>query len=143
MTASRASKRMHWFAPCLAIGSFLAGILLAVGHDRFYLSLDGTEAAGSDYNLMGSRYSEQQFNLAIGTTFAFLVRSMLALSISVAFCQLFWRVANLDSDSKRPPTLKRLDLAYSASSNILNIFYLPIWYRYPVLCCVAAASWYV
>lgn len=143
MSPSTGPKRLHWLAPCLAIGSFLTAVLLAVGHDQFYQSLDGEPTSTNEYNVIGNRFSAQQFNLAIGNTFALLVRSTFALSTSIAFCQIFWRLARRESGSKRPPTLKRLDAAYSAISNIINLFYLPIWCRYPLLFSVAAVSWYV
>lgn len=105
----------------------------------FYNSLH--EERTRQYNLVGNRVSGQQVNLAIGTTFAFLVRSALALSVSVGFCQFFWMVARQESTSKHYPTLERLDAAYSATSNILNMFHLPLWYRYPLLCSIALVSW--
>jgi hypothetical protein len=139
MTSPAKVKGLHWYAPCLAISCLLAGVLLAAGHDKFYTSLHDERT--SDHRVMRNQFSGQQFNLAIGTTFAFLVRSALALSVSVAFCQLIWRVTRQGPTTKHRPTLERLDAAYSATTNIFNMFHLPLWYRYPLLCSIALVSW--
>lgn len=143
MTTSPGPKRLHWLASSLAAGSFLTAVLLAIGHDQFYQYRNGSITSTAEYNLLGNRFSTQQFNLAVGNAFALLVRSAFALSTSIAFCQVFWRLARQESNSRQPPTLKRLDAAYSATSNLFNLFYIPIWCRYPLLFSTAVVSWYV
>lgn len=136
------AKGIHWLAPCLAVASFIAGIVAAVGHDQFYLSLDGRRTSSQhEISAMGAKFSTQQFNLAVGNTLAVVFRSTMCITISVAFCQMFWKIVRQESNSERPPTLKRLDAAQSANSNIFNLFYMPIWLRHPLLYCVAAISW--
>jgi hypothetical protein len=136
-------KRINWSTPLFAVASLIIGVLLAIGHDQFYMSLDGRQAITKGRKMMGSGYSSQQLNLAVGTTFAFLFKSALTFACLTAFCQIFWRLARSKSASKQRLTLERLDVAYGLVSNLLSLFHLSFWYQHPALCLVAAVSWYV
>lgn len=74
---------IHWKVPSTITISFVAAIFLASGHHLFYRSLDGA--------LVHRALFSQQFNVGIGTTFAFLVRALLVLSMGTTYWQIFWR----------------------------------------------------
>lgn len=63
--------------------SFSAGTALSIGHHFFYQSLNDRRV--EDDNL------GQQFNIGVGTAFAFLVRFFLVMAVGVAFAQVLWR----------------------------------------------------
>ncbi|KAK4565307.1 hypothetical protein LTR86_003924 [Recurvomyces mirabilis] len=100
-------SRLHWMAPTGMVLGLAVGILLAAGHHLFYASLSGTEApTGTLFSVIGADVSRQQLNTAVGTAFAFLVKSALMITVSIAFAQAFWRAIRT---SKRGPTLGSLD----------------------------------
>lgn len=126
----------HWLAPVSMLAALAGGVVLAGGHHLFYRHLEGR--AASTGNVFGSSISMQQANIAIGTAFAFLVKSALVFAMSIAFAQLFWREARHAVES---PSLARLDSMYSAFDNIVGLCTIPLWLRYPLLVIVAAAAW--
>ncbi|KAK3636944.1 hypothetical protein LTR56_012604 [Elasticomyces elasticus] len=132
---------LYWRVPFLMFGSLVVGVLLAIGHHLFYRSLDGKEASQGGYNVLGSKYTGQQVNLAAGTAFAFLVKSFLVLSVSAAFCQSFWRSINGETQREKPPTLEHIDTAYTVSTSIFALFDVRLWYRHPSLILIAALIW--
>lgn len=68
------------------VTTFVAGCMLSLGHHLFYSNLAGTATPTGYYHaIAGSKISKQEFNTAIGTTFAFLVKAMLALAVSTAY----------------------------------------------------------
>ena len=132
----------HWTAPTLIISSFIAGSLFALGHHSFYHSLDRRLAPTSveDYNVLGTHVSIQQFNTAVGTAFAFLVRACLMLSISVAYFQIFmWSVAR---DGSRGTTLVHLDAMTSSMHDLVSLVSFGTWWRRPWLWLLAVVTWY-
>lgn len=79
------------------VASLIVGFLFALGHHLFYASLDRQRAATTleHYGILGMNVSIQQFNTAVGTAFAFLVRASLMLSIAIAYFQIFmWSVVS-------------------------------------------------
>jgi hypothetical protein len=132
------NKNIHWLAPVSMLGALAAGTLTAGGHHLFYSHLDGREASSG--NIFGSPISRQEANIAIGTAFAFLVKSSLVFALSIAFAQLFWREAKY---AVTTPTLARLDSMYSTMYNIFGLCSVPMWFRYPLLALVGASAWYV
>ena len=81
---------VHWYGPTCMLGALLAGILLALGHHIYYATLDENEVPAGDHDLRLFSVSRQQATAAVGTAFAFAVRSALVLAISSAYVQLFW-----------------------------------------------------
>ena len=130
---------IYWTAPTLIISSLVAGILFALGHHLFYANLDGKSAptALEDYQVLGTRVSIQQVNIALGTAFAFLVRACLMLSISIAYFQvLIWSVA------KNGTKLVHLDVMTSALQDFVSLARLGTWWRRPWLWLLAFVGWY-
>ena len=131
-------RHIHWVAPTAVGVALCAGVLFAVGHHLFYWSLNGRAVPQSDYNLLGTSFPRQQINIAAGTTFAFLVNFALASALATAYAQVFWRQMR-----RREVTLDALDTTFSAIGDMSQLFKVWIWWRYPLLCCVALIAWYV
>lgn len=130
--------------PAIIVLSLICGILLSLSHHFFYNSLAGKPTSTNNYSVLGTQYSGQQFNIAVGTTFAFLIKAILTLTISTAFYQVFWRIAKQEFEIKKPLTLEQLDAAFSGIENIFSFFIAPIlWCRYPLLSFLAITAWYV
>jgi hypothetical protein len=135
------SPRMHWLSPTLMLSSLVLGLLLSVGHHLFYQSLDGQHTTKTSHSFFGSSYSNQQLNIAVGTTFAFLVRSALVLSVSTAFCQAFWKEVQRLSLDNSVTTIDRIDTIYAAPTNIVAFFTASAWIHYPALFLTALIIW--
>jgi hypothetical protein len=132
-------RNIHWLVPASTVGSLIAGILFAIGHHLFYNSLDGTTPSLVMHNFAGSHISGQALNLAIGTTFAFLVRSCLAFAMSLSYIQLAWFTIKRSS---RDYTISDIDKVTSAFSNLLVVLNVFTWTKWPILLFVAILSWY-
>ncbi|KAK8023737.1 hypothetical protein PG993_011803 [Apiospora rasikravindrae] len=133
----------YWWTPFLMVASFLVGVMFAVGHHLFYASLDAKPTQGADFVFLGSTYSSQQFNLAVGTAFAFLVKAAFVFSVSIAYIQLFWRQLKYNTEKGRPSTVEHTDSLYSGLESLCSLFNAPVMYKYPVLFLVAAAAWLI
>lgn len=131
---------MAWSAEALRQCASFTGVLLATGHHLFYSNLAGSNAPTGAYNIGGTDISKQQFNTAVGTTFAFLVKASLTLAVSIAYTQAFWHSAK---GSQKGRQLSTLDTMYSALSNILNFFQVHVWVKYPLLLLLAVIVWSV
>lgn len=127
-------------APAFMVLSLFTGILLAIGHHLFYSSLDGTQVHSGVYRIAGTNVSPQQYNIAVGTTFAFLVKASLTLAVSIAYTQAFWRAAKASEKGRQ---LSTLDTLYSALDNALAFFQVHIWIKFPLLLLIAIIVWYV
>lgn len=135
---SNALRQIHWLVPATAVGWLTAGILFAIGHHIFYDSLKGTTPSLAMYNIAGSQVSGQALNLAVGTAFAFLVRSCLALAMSLSYTQLAWYTIK---QSTRDRTIPDIDKVTSALSNLLVIMNVFAWIKWPLLLLPALLSW--
>ncbi|KAL8869434.1 MAG: hypothetical protein Q9174_004274, partial [Haloplaca sp. 1 TL-2023] len=134
--------QIHWSAPGLMVASLLVGTLLALGHHLFYDSLDRQPAATTleDYGVLGMQVSIQQVNTAVGTTFAFLVKACLMLSISIAYFQIFmWSVGTY---GKTGTQLSHLDVMTSALHDLISLASFKTWLRRPWLWLLAVVAWY-
>ncbi|KAK4628093.1 uncharacterized protein CLAFUR5_11789 [Fulvia fulva] len=133
----------HYLAPTLTVGCLLFGILCAVGHHYFYLSLDGRPAPTlfDNMKIAGMEVSHQQFNTAIGTTFAFLVRSLLGFAISLSYFQLVMRAMMGSGDTRTK--VGHLDVLFSALENIFTLGHPALWRQRPLLFVVAAVAWFL
>ena len=139
-TIMTASKSIHWLAPTTIISSLILGALSAVGHHIFYRSLEGTVAQDDNVNILGSRVSRQQLNIAGGTALAFLVKAALTTAVATAYIQLFWRAITRNA---RSASLETLDTVFSAFSNVFMLGKVWVWWRYPLLFSLAATAWSV
>lgn len=139
-TSQRAADRVPWQAATTIILSLTAGVLLAVGHHVFYDNLHGRQAGADDWEILGSRVSPQQLNIAIGTALAYLVKTFLLLALSTAYLQLIWR--SLLRTSKGF-TLGDLDIVFSGLSNIISVAKVWVWRKLPLLFALAVVAWYV
>jgi hypothetical protein len=132
-------RQIHWLVPASTVGSLIAGILFAIGHHLFYDSLDGKTPSLVMYDLAGSHIPGQALNLAIGTTFAFLVRSCLAFAMSLSYIQLAWYTIKRSS---RDYTIPDIDKVTSALGNVLVVLNVFAWAKWPLMLLVALLSWY-
>lgn len=121
------------------LGALLAGILLALGHHIYYATLDENEVPAGDHNLRLFSVSRQQVTAAVGTAFAFAVRSALVLAISSAYVQLFW--LRLVAKSKKLLALQDINAAFSAPRNVFILRKGSLWLRFPLLCVIALVTW--
>lgn len=122
------------------VGWLVLGILFAVGHHVFYNSLNGSAPSLAVYNLGCSQVSIQALKLAAGTAFAFLVRSCLALAISLSYIQLAWYTIKRSS---RKRTIPDIDTLTSALTNLFVVLHVFAWVKWPLLLLPALLSWYV
>ena len=127
----------------MMILSLACGVLFALGHHLFYNSLQNKPTSTGDYTFMGTHHPGQQFNIALGTAFAFLVKAAFGIALSTAYYQVFWMVVKQDSEAKNHRTLERLDTAFSGISSVISLLDAPMWYRYPLLFFIAATIWFV
>ncbi|KAK8070585.1 hypothetical protein PG997_010788 [Apiospora hydei] len=133
----------YWWTPFLMVASFFVGVMFAIGHHLFYASLNASPTQGADFVFLGASYSSQQFNLAVGTAFAFLVKAALVFSVSIAYIQLFWRQLKYNTEKGQPSTVEHTDSLYSVLESLTSLFNAPVMYKYPVLFLVAAAAWLI
>lgn len=133
-------SRAHWKAPCLMVVTLICGVSLAYGHHRFFSSLAGHQVQSGDnaITISDMSVSQQRFNTAIGTTFAFLVKSCLTLAVTTAYVQLFWKSIGKTAQHTKISTINTLS---SATSNPLNLAFLSTWIKYPVLLTLAVLPW--
>jgi hypothetical protein len=120
------------------VGSFLAGLILVVGHHLFYAHLAGTNAPAGSYRIAGSDVPKQRFNTAVGTTFAFLVKAALAIAVWIAYVQLFWRSVRTSIKGER---LSTLDAMFSVPQDFTSFVRARVWFRYPALFLLAVIAW--
>ncbi|KAK5674200.1 hypothetical protein LTS10_013037 [Elasticomyces elasticus] len=130
-------KRIHWHAPTSMTAALVCAVALSLGHHFFYASLDGQLTPAGSYHVVGKSKSKQQFNTAIGTAFAFVVKSALAVAITLAYVQVFWHTVNT---ARRSPTLTELD-TLSALGNVLGLFNVADRWRHPLLFGLALIFW--
>ncbi|KAK5739812.1 hypothetical protein LTR17_005098 [Elasticomyces elasticus] len=130
-------KRIHWHAPTSMTAALTCAIALALGHHFFYASLDSHLTPVGSYNVIGKSLSKQQFNTAVGTAFAFLVKSALTVATTLAYVQVFWWTVN---SAKQGSTLAELD-TLSALGNIVSLFNVMDRWRHPMLFGLALVFW--
>ncbi|KAI1267822.1 hypothetical protein F5Y18DRAFT_376617 [Xylariaceae sp. FL1019] len=131
------SNSIHWLVPTSIISGLLGGVLLATGHHFYYHSLDGATAE-SYWLVAGYRIPDQQFTLAIGTAFAFVVRSFLLFAISAAYVQMFWHAVRR---ARQGSTLHDIDALFSIFQNLLAFGRTSVWQKHPLLLVIALLGW--
>ena len=132
-------KGVHWQSPTIMLTSLLGGFSLILGHHLFYASLDCKAVSTESYSIAGRNLSQQQLNISLGTAFALLVKICLAVAVSTAYVQLFWR----STRTSEPPTLVELDLANESLDNIFSFCNPKFWLRYPSLVVLGLIFWLV
>ena len=132
-------KGIHWLAPATMMAAFLAGVLPAVGHDLFYVSLRGTRVSSGSFDLLGKSVPKQQFHTAVGTAFAFLVKAFLTVAIFTAFIQILWRDTK---HSEVYPTLAELDTVHSILDDILAFWHVKTFAKHRLLLVFAIIFWW-
>jgi hypothetical protein len=128
--------QIHWKTYLLMLAAFIAGVLLAAGHHLFYNHLAGKPVAAGDYQLGQVEVSKQQVNIALGTTFAFLVKAALASAATIAYAQVVWAAIQ-----GRETRLSAIDSMFSILRDISSFFSGPVW-RHPLLVLLALTVWY-
>ncbi|KAI9765905.1 MAG: hypothetical protein M1840_007046 [Geoglossum simile] len=88
--------KIHWYMPTAMVFLLLLGVLGAVSHHLFYLSLHGKPA------------TDQLLKVRFGTAFAFFTRSMLVGSSVVAYRQRIWHTLR-----EKAMTLNGIDSLFS------------------------------
>ena len=129
---------IYWVTPAAMLAALFCGIMFSIGHHVFYASLAGTLASSGSYSIAGTSISKQQFHTGVGTTFAFLVKSTLALAVSIAYVQAFWYAARV---RKKGEHLSALDTTFSILENALGFLKARVWYKYPLLLSMAIVAW--
>ncbi|KAK5722309.1 hypothetical protein LTR15_005538 [Elasticomyces elasticus] len=117
--------------------ALVCAIALSLGHHIFYATLNGQLTPIGSYHVIGKSMSKQQFNTAIGTAYAFLVKAVLTVAISLAYVQVFWWTVK---NSRRSCTLAELD-TLSALGNIVDLFNVVDRWRHPLLLGLALIFW--
>jgi hypothetical protein len=131
-------QNIHWLAPTSMVLAWAVGALLAAGHHLFYADLDQTPVSTAAYHFAGKKLPKQQFNTAVGTAFAFLVRTFLGVAVSTAYIQIFWRSIK---KVKQYPTLEEVDWVHSALENVFSLFNVKLWCKYPLCLLLALIFW--
>ena len=102
-------------APVTVASSFICGVALAIGHHCFYQNLQGQrvpETSNFLSQITPYDVSDQQFNVSVGTVFAFLVKALLGVAVSTVFNQLAWIAVKT-----RTPKITVIDDLFSVMSN--------------------------
>lgn len=130
-----------WFSKSsMAMLAFsILGVVFAISHHAFYNSLAGKPIpTGNVFNHQGVRLSTQQFNIAVGNTFAFLVKACLSAAISVAYVQLFWQTILRQSQR-----ISTVDTIFDSLTNVFALMAVRTWWTHPLLFFLFLTAWYV
>lgn len=114
----------HWKVPTMLIGTLLAGVALACGHHFFNAHMNDKVVANT--------FPPQKWVIRVGTGFAFLIKTLLAMAAGCAFVQLQWKLIN----GKRV-RMDHLDAMTSVSNTPLSLFAIKTWNIYPILFLIA------
>lgn len=128
------TKLIHWRQPVAMLGGLLAATIVAISHHVFYRSLDG-QSIGNE--------TSQQWNVAIGTGLAFLVRVLLSISLGTAIVQCFWHSLFEPAGRRpRPPVnLENVDRLFSITTDLIGFLHPGVWAFNPLMVLSAALFW--
>lgn len=129
-------KKIHWKAYTKILAAFTAGTLLAFGHHLFNQNLAGTPVITEDHLRVIHGVSRQEFNSAINTTFAFLVKTCLILAVSTAYTQVIWKTIR-----NQKTTLSVIDSLFSILDDVFILRKISLWWKYLLLIFLAIISW--
>ena len=102
--------------------SLVMAVVFACSHHFFYLHFDQTKVQGT--------VSQQWIN-RIGTGFAFLVKTLAALSASSAYVQRQWLIFRT---RPRALELNQVDSMFSLLRNVTGFLNFAVW-SHPLLVC--------
>jgi hypothetical protein len=120
----------HWAAVVGMVGTFLAGLILAIVHDQINLHFSGKPIGG---------LSQQQWLGRIATGLAFLIQKLLSAAAGIACVQVIWWTLR-----NRQTTVKSVNTAFNILGSPLPFIKNPKLLREaPVIIALAAISWYV
>jgi len=132
-------RGIHWLGPTNILLPFFIAVALAVGHHCYYAGLAGQPAPDGEYIIWRFTRSKQQYNIAVGTAFAFLFKAGVAWAVTTSYVQLFWHVLRTSSKATR---LVDVDVAYSLLHDMLGFFSTATWRRqYLMLTPIAVIFW--
>lgn len=131
---------IHWLAPTSMLVSLTGGLLFAVGHHIFYAALDRSHVLPGSYHVIGTTISKQQFNISLGTTFAFFVRIFLCYAVSVSYIQIFWRNVR---HAKKQSTIAEINWAASGLQNVFHLVEVRHGWKHLTLLLLAIIFWLV
>lgn len=131
------SSKTHWWAPTCMLSALISGAFLAIAHHLFHDGLHG-QAVPSGRFSPEIGLSRQQTNIAIGTAFAFALKTCVVIATSTACVQLFWTRVAIEPCGLK---LKSINTAYSVTGNFFKLFYLSEWRRFPLLFVLALVAW--
>ncbi|KAF7364177.1 hypothetical protein MSAN_01077000 [Mycena sanguinolenta] len=132
--ASSQSRHGHYVPLLKIVLAWVSALALASGHHAFYASLNkhpvtsGTTASLLVHSQAGAS--------AIGTAFAFIVSSLLAVSAGTAFLQCAWRVVR-----KRAISISGLNAMWSSPTNMFAFMSLDFWRTAQGIAIVSGLAW--
>ncbi|KAG9696323.1 hypothetical protein KCU95_g3523, partial [Aureobasidium melanogenum] len=128
----------HWRALCILYGSLLASIAFAVGHHLHNQKLNNTVVSTTNDLAIGTwtGVSSQNFNTAIGNTLASLFRTFLSITVTTAYCQIFWHALKA-----RSTRLNIVDAISGILANPVGFLNLGAWRKSALLFPLAIAIW--
>ncbi|KAJ6451162.1 hypothetical protein C8R45DRAFT_1125151 [Mycena sanguinolenta] len=132
--ASSQSPRGHCIPLLKIVLAWVSALALASGHHAFYASLEGHPVTSG--TTASSFVHSQAWASAVGTAFAFLVRSLLAVSAGTAFLQCAWRVAR-----KRAVSISGLNAMWSSLTNVFAFLSLDFWRTAQGIVVISALAW--
>ncbi|KAL9473812.1 hypothetical protein ACSS6W_008192 [Trichoderma asperelloides] len=119
--------KISWVVPGLIVGNTICGILMAVGHHFFYMSLD-MQTVGTQ--------RRQEWNGRIGTAMAFCVKMFLTAAASIAYVQVLWRTLKA-----RKVKLGGIDAMFEVINNPLYFLSWELWRKGFDLVVLAGILW--
>lgn len=131
--SNRVQWGINWKAPVKIGGFLIAGAGVAAGHHFFYRHLDGKEVSTDDsrWNL-----TSQQWKLRYGNGFAFLVKTCLAASISVAYQQHIWTTMR-----RKFIAVSGLNATFSATNDLSSFLSTSFLSNFKIGVVLAALTW--
>ncbi|KAF7596196.1 hypothetical protein BBP40_002726 [Aspergillus hancockii] len=110
----------------------------AAGHHGFYEHLSGrpTRQSWILFARKSLSVSDQQVNVSIGTFFAFLVKALLGVAVSVAVDQFAWK-----SVKGGTTNIRAIDNLFLVLGNVFMLFKLRLWRHYPMTMLLAVVCW--
>ncbi|KAJ6484672.1 hypothetical protein C8R45DRAFT_1075142 [Mycena sanguinolenta] len=127
-------SKSHYVPLLKIVLAWISALALASGHHAFYASLDNRQIASGTTALFVVH--SQAGASAIGTAFAILVSSLLAVSARTAFLQCAWRVVR-----KRAISISGLNALWSSPTNLLAFLSLEFWRTAKGIVVISGLAW--
>ncbi|KAG0124257.1 hypothetical protein HOY82DRAFT_588002 [Tuber indicum] len=119
-------SKLHWFLPSAMVGLFILGLLGALLHHWFYVSLHGKGA------------KDQLIMVRFGTAFAFFTKAALVGSIVLAYRQRIWYTLRT-----KPITVKGIDNLFALTEDPTGFYSKDGATRARVATLMALATWVI